>query len=89
MAIISYLNNIIHIPFKNRRYPSYDYYKEHFFEKKIAILEKLLCNNLIINKEIILNKIYYLKDLFNIINKKNKGKKKFCLLEDHLKLVNV
>ena len=39
---------------------------------KIAILEKLLCNNLINTKEIILNKSYYLKDLFSIINKKNR-----------------
>ena len=46
--------------------------KSIFFEKKIAILEKLLCNNLINTKEIILNKSYYLKDLFPIIDKKNK-----------------
>lgn len=72
MGIISFIYYIFHIPFIFRRYPSYDFYREHFFEKKIAILEKLLCNNLINTKEIILNKSYYLKDLFPIIDKKNK-----------------
>ena len=72
MGAISTIYYILHIPYIFQRYPSYNFYKEHFFEKKIAILEKLLCNNLINTKEIILNKSYYLKDLFSIINKKNR-----------------
>lgn len=72
MGAISIIYYILHIPYIFQRYPSYNFYKEHFFEKKIAILEKLLCNNLINTKEIILNKSYYLKDLFSIINKKNR-----------------
>ena len=72
LRLFSFAYYLLHIPFIFRRYPSYDFYKEHFVEKKIAFLENIFFNNLINTKEIILNKNFYLKELFPIIEKKLK-----------------
>ena len=72
ITAVSFFYYMLHLPFIFRRYPSYDFFKQHFIEKKLAFLQKLFCDNLINTKDIILNKKYYINDLYPIIDKKLK-----------------
>jgi len=54
---------ILHIPFLTGRYPDYNFFKEHFFDKKIAFLKNLILKNLINTKEIYCEKKFYLEEL--------------------------
>lgn len=61
---LSFLFYFLHIPYLNGRYPNYDFYKEHFFDKKKAFIKNMFFKNLINTKKIIHQKKFYLKELY-------------------------
>ena len=69
---ISFLFYIFHIPYINGRYPNHQFYKEHFFDKKMAYLKNVILKNQLNTKNLLLNEDFYLNDL--IFKLKNRTK---------------
>ena len=69
---ISFLFYILHIPYLSGRYPNHEFYKEHFFDKKMAYLKNVILKNQLNTKNLLLNEDFYLNDL--IFKLKNRTK---------------
>ena len=44
--IISFFYYVLHIPYLTGRYPDINFFRKHFYEKKIASLQNLIFRNL-------------------------------------------
>ena len=66
-SFFSFAYYILHIPYLTGRYPNIQFYREHFYKKKIAELRNIIFKNLINTKDIYLNPKFYENDLTKIV----------------------
>lgn len=74
--LLNFFYIIFFIPYFTGRYKDLDFFKEHFYEKKLFFLKNLFFKNLIDTSKIYFNSKYYVKNLMFVVNSNQKINKK-------------
>lgn len=65
--LLNFFYIIFYIPYFTGRYKDINFFKEHFYEKKLFFFQNLFFKNLIDTSKIYLNSNYYSKDLDSLV----------------------